>query len=420
MTTRLLTRKLGLYRSHQLMIQSYFIKNIMKILCISLLWPSQKNKNSATQLVQQISNRVKHGVEITLIAPSRVGTSTKIWLDQYQPSPKKFVSLRFLYFPLFHLKSYMVFALNAKLFQRAVISYISKNGGLKQYDVVHIHDTGLGITLAKAIKEITEIPCILTDHGRNPLLSNFQDNPHFIHKAKHYISYFDKVVLVGRPLTSFITSFGASENQLMIIHNGHQPPSENAVEVSNVRARFKGKVIITSIARLYKIKGTDLTLQALKHLAETGIKNWHYLHVGTGPELENLKKIARDNDLTDHIRFLGHLSYKDAMTILSASDIFIMPSWQEAFGIVYIEAMARAKPVIGCLESGGEESIRHSIDGYLARPNNVDDLIEFLTRLVTDPALRQRLGNNGLQRSTEFTWDTNTRKYIKLYNQLTN
>src|SRR5690606_32751205 len=97
---------------------------------------------------------------------------------------------------------------------------------------------------------------------------------------------------------------------------------------------------------------------------------------------------------------------------------FIMPSWLEAFGIVYVEAMARGKPVIGCWESGAEESVRDNVDGFLAKRKNIEDIEIALAKLICEPRLREVMGKNGLERAKQFTWRRNSEVYLEVYRNL--
>lgn len=390
----------------------------MKILCIALLWPNEKNRNSSTQIVQQIASRVESGADITLIAPYSTGKGKTIWLDEYQPKPTQFLPISYPTIPYIWRISSSFFLLSAKLLEYAIIKHVKVLGGFEKFDIVHIHGLGDSLPLAKIIKKQINIPVIVTVHGQHPALSKYQNGTRFIAKAKEYSKWFDKVFLVGKPLEEFVMKFGFKKEKISIIHNGHQSPNEDPKLVAKVRSKYSEKTLISSVARLYLLKGTDITLEALAKLYRDGLMDWHYLHVGEGPEKQRLIKLAQMYGIQNNVTFLGHLPYDEAMTIVAASDFFVMPSWLEAFGIVYIEAMARGKPVIGCWDSGAEESVRHEIDGFLARRKNVDDVENALRKLLTNNDLRTRMGQSGVHRATDFTWSNNSEKYIKIYEEL--
>lgn len=390
----------------------------MKVLCIALLWPNENNRNSATQIVQQISSRTECGADITLIAPYSAGKGKTVWLDEYQPMPAKFLPIPYLALPYVWRLSPKFFLLCAKLLEYSVLRTVKKLGGFEQFDVVHIHELGGSLTLAKSIKKRARVPVIVTVHGQHPALSKYQNDPGFIRRAVSYSQWFDKVFLVGKPLEDFVEKFGFKGGDISVLHNGHQRPNEDPKQVEKVRSEYPGKTLVSSVARLYPLKGTDITLKALANLYRQGLVDWHYLHVGEGPEKSELEKLAADYGIQSNVTFLGHLPYSEAMTVVAASDLFVMPSWLEAFGIVYVEAMARGKPVIGCWDSGAEESVRHEIDGFLAKRKNVDDVESALRRLITDSELRNVMGANGLRRAAEFTWEQNSRRYIKVYEEL--
>ncbi|EHA14324.1 glycosyltransferase family 4 protein [Halomonas sp. HAL1] len=332
--------------------------------------------------------------------------------------PTKFLPMPYPTLPYVWRLSSKFFLLSAKILEYAILRYVRKLGGFEQFDVVHIHELGGSITLAKAIKKRANVPVIVTVHGRHPALFKYQNELSFIKKAFDYSKWFDKVFLVGRPLEDFVKKFGFKSNDISVLHNGHQSPNEDPERVEKMRSEYSGKTLISSVARLYPFKGTDITLKALANLYRDGLVDWHYLHVGEGPEKPSLENLAKEYGIQNNVTFLGHLPYIDAMTVIAASDLFVMPSWLEAFGIVYVEAMARGKPVIGCWDSGAEESIRHEIDGFLARRKNADDVESALRKLITDSELRMKMGANGLRRVADFTWAKNSESYIKVYDEL--
>jgi len=102
------------------------------------------------------------------------------------------------------------------------------------------------------------------------------------------------------------------------------------------------------------------------------------------------------------------------MQAIADADIFALPSWGEAFGIVYLEAMARMRPVIGCLDNGAADIISDGVDGLLIPPHDEVALAQALGCLLSDPEQCRTMGTAGRQTAEQFTWHVNAAKMLEL------
>ena len=103
---------------------------------------------------------------------------------------------------------------------------------------------------------------------------------------------------------------------------------------------------------------------------------------------------------------------------MAACDIFILPSYDEAFGVVYLEAMSFKKPVIGTEGEGIEDIIKDGENGLLVKPRDVASIVEKLELLIRSPKLRNELGIKGFNSIKNLTWENNAREMIKIYERL--
>ena len=108
----------------------------------------------------------------------------------------------------------------------------------------------------------------------------------------------------------------------------------------------------------------------------------------------------------DRVRFRGEVPETELRGFYRAADIVVVPSRFESFGIVALEAMSEAKPVIGCRTGGMVEVIEDEVSGLLAEPGDTESLRSAIARLVSDRGLRARLGEQGrAQYESKFTAD---------------
>jgi glycosyltransferase involved in cell wall biosynthesis len=115
---------------------------------------------------------------------------------------------------------------------------------------------------------------------------------------------------------------------------------------------------------------------------------------------DQLKRQAADLGVSDSVHFTGFRT--DVAALMSAFDVFAHPSWEEPFGMVFLEAMAMRRPVVAWASAGALEVIVDGETGLLAERTNVEQLAAALVTLLRDPALRDRMGVAGRQRVERF------------------
>jgi phosphatidyl-myo-inositol dimannoside synthase len=161
----------------------------------------------------------------------------------------------------------------------------------------------------------------------------------------------------------------------------------------------EGRVILT-VGRWRaneRYKGMDTLITALPRL----LPQWpelQLLAVGEGDDRVWLEELAEKNGVNRHVHFLSSLSYEQLAACYAASEIFALPSGGEGFGLVYLEAMARGKPVIGGAHGGAPEVIEDGVTGYLVPHGDAAQLATSIETLLADPALAQKMGARGRQR----------------------
>ena len=137
------------------------------------------------------------------------------------------------------------------------------------------------------------------------------------------------------------------------------------------------------VGSLYELKNVDITLRAL-HKAMAG-KDYTFDIVGSGAENENLHHLVEELGMKDHVVFHGQMKRDDAQNIVRKADCFVMVSSREAFGLVYVEAMAKGCIVIGTQGQGIDGIVKHGKNGFLCKACDVDGLAEIIREIVGLP-----------------------------------
>ena len=158
--------------------------------------------------------------------------------------------------------------------------------------------------------------------------------------------------------------------------------------------RPRGPVSILCVAHLYPRKDVATLLGAMARLAGGAVLRV----VGTGPALAGLERRARETELNGRVEFLGHLPFDRLAAEYRRADLFCLPSRQEGFGIVFLEAMAAGLPVVAVRAAAIPEVVADGVSGVLVPPGDAVALANALERLIADPGERRRLSEEGRRR----------------------
>jgi D-inositol-3-phosphate glycosyltransferase len=183
------------------------------------------------------------------------------------------------------------------------------------------------------------------------------------------------------------------------------------------------------VGRIEPLKGIDTLIKAISQMRKSDVMSTcpHYLYIIGGDtngqeldedsELEHLKRMCHELGVDDLIIFMGKKDQDTLPYYYSAAEIVVMPSNYESFGMVALEAMACATPVVATQVGGLQHLVQDGITGYIVRHNDPDALEERLTQLICQPDLCKELALNAVQYARSFSWDEITPRIIDLYKE---
>jgi phosphatidylinositol alpha-1,6-mannosyltransferase len=144
-------------------------------------------------------------------------------------------------------------------------------------------------------------------------------------------------------------------------------------------------------------KGVDTVIRALPQVLQA-VPSAHYVVVGDGDDRPRLEALAEQMGVGPRVRFVGHLRESELRERYRQADVFAMPSRQEGFGIVYLEAMSFGKPVLAAACGGAPDIVIDGQTGFLVEYGDTKSVAIKVILLLTDAHLRARLGRAGKER----------------------
>jgi glycosyltransferase involved in cell wall biosynthesis len=228
--------------------------------------------------------------------------------------------------------------------------------------------------------------------------------------AKWGVRNADAVFSISRFVTGTIVATGTPAERVHTVLNGIDPSRwDPRIDGSEIRREFSIPMeapLLASVSRLFTQKGQRELLHALARVRKR-VPDVRLLIVGAdalevhgGSFTAELRVLARDLGVADCVVFTGERP--DIPRIMAACDVFTMPSQEEPFGLVFLEAMAMQKPVVALNDGGAPEVVEHGRSGLLSPAGDIDALAGNIVTLIADAPLRARMGEHGRARVLKY------------------
>lgn len=223
----------------------------------------------------------------------------------------------------------------------------------------------------------------------------------------------DRIFAVSDFTRASIVEAGIAPGRVSTIYNGVDLDDfRGDLGADTIRARYglEGRRILLTVATLDVRKGHDTVIRALPELRKR-VPDIAYVIVGSGPNEKRLRRLAAGSEAPEAVVFTGSLPRADVLAFLAACEVFAMISRQvgtnvEGFGIVFLEAGALGKPVVGGRSGGIPDAVEDGVTGLLVDPLSPGEVASAVAGIMLDGALARRFGEAGYERTARlFTWD---------------
>ncbi|MBD3228503.1 MAG: glycosyltransferase [Candidatus Lokiarchaeota archaeon] len=248
-------------------------------------------------------------------------------------------------------------------------------------------------------------------------------NPRYHDRSlSRLLRYFDKILTCSDLESKFLKSFSGIKNidkKIERIKMGVDLNIFKKAKPKKFRKKFKiwSKPMVLFCGYKNYEKGAISLLQSLKYTVKV-IPDVIYVFIGPSTKGFNITKKGLSKNLREHILNFGVVPYnnlKVKINSFAAADIYAMPSRSDAYGIAFLEAFACKKPVIGASIGATPEVIRDGFDGLLVPFGKPRVLANSIIKLLSNPKLRNEMGENGYRRVKNQSWEHISKKIERIY-----
>lgn len=296
-------------------------------------------------------------------------------------------------YPLFQYQPYDI----------ALSSMIYRVVNLYKLDLLHAHYAipyaYAAFTAKQMLKEDdNDIPLVTTLHGTDITLVG--QHPSYKHAVEFSINQSDAITSVSESLKRDTLQFFKIKKEIQVITNFIDNSEFNERnECQRTQFANADEKILIHVSNLRPVKRVDEVLQIFKNVQKK-VKS-KLIIIGEGPDMEKVNQFLEENpDLISKIRLLGKVN--DLYRILQLSDVFLLPSEQESFGLAALEAMAANTPVISSNAGGIPEVNIQGETGFLAEIGNVEAMSNYTIKLLSNEELLAQMKKNAKEQAIKF------------------
>jgi glycogen synthase len=277
----------------------------------------------------------------------------------------------------------------------------------KDFDVIHAHDW-LTYSAGIAAKRLTGKPLIIHVHATEFDRSGENINTEVFALEQMGMREADKVITVSNLTRNIvITKYGIDPQKVVTVHNAVDFSGRDNLEVS----RGVPDKVVTFLGRITFQKGPEYFIEAANMVLKK-VPNVRFVMAGSGDLLNrSIRRVAKLG-ISTKFHFTGFLKGMDVQKMFALSDVYVMPSVSEPFGISPLEAMRSGVPTIISKQSGVAEVLTHSIKVDFW---DIDALADAIYGLLTYPALSEMTSKCGLEEVNTLKWDGAAYKVKQVY-----
>ena len=320
-----------------------------------------------------------------------------------------FHEVEMMHYPLFKYPPYSL-SLSAKMAE------VTESEDL---DILHVHYAMPHATSAYLAKKIIgggKIKFVTTLHGTDITLVGIHGS--FYRITKFSIEKSDGVTCVSNYLKETTEKTFKIDKEMEVIHNFIDTERYRRISSNRRSIDFidKDDKVIMHISNFRPVKRIDNIIRVFYSVSRE-VKSKLIL-IGDGPDICKIRDMVSELGLEDKVKFLG--IQENIIPLLNISDLYMLPSKSEGFGLSALEALSCEVPVIGTNIGGLKEVVQHGKSGFIFDPEDIDSMIEAAVKILSSDDARIQMGGEARKRAKLFDGRVIVPQYLKYYEKVLN
>ena len=273
-----------------------------------------------------------------------------------------------------------------------------------QPEVIFSNSFGIWTILALLFKPLGRWRVVIAYEGSSPGV-DYRNSPARLSVRRAMVKAADACITNSHAGKNYLIEvLNAKENHVFV--QPYEVPAANSMSGRNITEQVfsqSKKPIFLFVGSVNPRKGLNLLLEACAILTKQGGENYTLLVVGDGSQRQELEEFSQKNNLKNCVQWVGRVDYGELGEYFGTADVFVLPTLEDTWGMVVLEAMVLGKPVLCSKWAGASELIIERENGYSFDPYQPEKLAELMQYFIDNPELAIAMGEKSQQLMNKYT-----------------
>lgn len=269
--------------------------------------------------------------------------------------------------------------------------------------VIFSNSFGMWTLLALLFKPLGHWKVVIAYEGSSPGV-DYLNSPIRLWIRRTMAALADAIITNSQAGKDYLINvLGASKDRVFM--QPYEVPTAHALAEGDAKAinTPNQRPCFLFVGSIKPRKGVHLLLQACARLAQQGQEDYTIWVVGDGEQRSELEVFCQEHNLSERVKWIGQVKYEHLGRYFAKADVFVLPTLEDTWGMVVLEAMVVGKPILCSKWAGASELIQEGKNGYCFDPHNPTELAEKMQRFIADPDLAQKMGQQSVAVMEKYT-----------------
>ena len=273
-------------------------------------------------------------------------------------------------------------------------------------DLIFTSSFGVWTMLALLLKPLAKWRVVIAYEGSSPSV-DYRGSAPRLALRRAMVKAADALITNSKAGKAYLIDI-LKAKESNVFHQPYEVPATTALvgctkEDKHSNLHQLQRPVFLFVGGIIPRKGLHLLLEACVVLQKQGYRNYTLLVVGDGAQRQELEAFSQTHELADCVKWAGRVNYGNLGAYFNSADVFVLPTLEDTWGVVVLEAMALGKPVLCSKWAGAAEMVIEGENGYLFEPQQPEELAKVMRRFIEQPNLSKSMGDKSQQLMAQHT-----------------